>query len=77
MLSEVITQFIDRQRWLDRAGDVLEKVAAASFDHLGPLSKPFEDLLHGTPAGHPVHPALTDIPVGAWTATVALDLADI
>ena len=77
MLSEMVGRFIDRQRWLDGAGDVLERVAGATFDHLGPLSRPLEDLLHGTPAGHPVHAALTDIPVGAWTTTLALDMAGI
>ncbi|MDQ5850947.1 MAG: Rieske (2Fe-2S) protein [Chloroflexota bacterium] len=77
MLSEVVTHFIDRQRWLDPVGHALQKVASAAFDHLGPLSQPIEDLLHGTPAGHPLHPALTDIPIGSWTATMALDLAGI
>src|SRR5919206_454373 len=77
MLSEVIGRLIDRQRWLDGVGDVLERVTSATFDHLGPVSKPLEDLLHGTPAGHPVHAALTDIPIGSWTATLALDMAGI
>ena len=77
MLGEIVGRFVDRQRWLDRAGDVLGKVASATFDHLGPLSKPVEDVLHGTQAGHPVHAALTDIPVGAWTTTLALDLAGL
>lgn len=77
MLSEVIGRFVDRQRWLDGVGDALGKVAGVAFDHFGPMSKPIEDTLHGTSAGHPVHPALTDIPIGAWTATLALDLAGI
>lgn len=77
MLGEIIGRFVDRQRWLDGAGDVLEKVAETAFDHLGPLSKPVEDIFHGTAAGHPVHAALTDIPVGAWTTTLALDLAGL
>lgn len=77
MLGEIVGRFVDRQHWLDRVGDVLGKVAEAAFDHLGPLSKPFEDVLHGTSAGHPVHAALTDIPVGAWTTTLALDLAGL
>jgi nitrite reductase/ring-hydroxylating ferredoxin subunit/uncharacterized membrane protein len=77
MLSKIVIGFLDRQRWLDGAGDVLAQVASATFDHLGPLSKPIEDLLHGTPAGHPLHPAFTDIPIGAWTATLALDIAGL
>lgn len=32
------------------------------------------DLLHGVWLGHPLHPALTDVPVGAWVGAAALDL---
>jgi nitrite reductase/ring-hydroxylating ferredoxin subunit/uncharacterized membrane protein len=32
-----------------------------------------KNLLHGTWLGHPLHPALTDIPIGAWTAALVLD----
>ncbi len=33
------------------------------------------DLLHGTWLGHPLHPMLTDLPIGFWTSAMALDLA--
>ncbi|MGH9002999.1 MAG: DUF2231 domain-containing protein, partial [Acidimicrobiia bacterium] len=33
-----------------------------------------KDVLSGSWLGHPVHPLLTDLPIGAWTATVFLDL---
>ena len=33
----------------------------------------FKNLLHGVGLGHPLHPALTDIPIGAWTAAQVLD----
>src|SRR5690242_21886497 len=77
MLSGVIIRFLDRQRWLDSVGDVLEQVAGGILDHLGPASKPVEDTLHGTPAGHPVHPAIVAVPIGAWTAALALDVAGL
>jgi nitrite reductase/ring-hydroxylating ferredoxin subunit/uncharacterized membrane protein len=32
------------------------------------------DVLHGTWLGHPLHPVLTDIPIGAWTIAVLCDL---
>jgi uncharacterized membrane protein len=32
------------------------------------------DLLRGIPAGHAVHPPLTDVPIGLWTAASVLDL---
>jgi uncharacterized membrane protein len=32
------------------------------------------DLLRGTWLGHPLHPVLTDLPIGLWTSAVTLDL---
>lgn len=32
------------------------------------------DVLHGVWLGHPLHPVLTDIPIGAWTSASMLDL---
>jgi nitrite reductase/ring-hydroxylating ferredoxin subunit/uncharacterized membrane protein len=31
------------------------------------------NMLHGTWLGHPLHPALTDLPIGCWTVAVVLD----
>lgn len=33
-----------------------------------------KDLVSGTWMGHPAHPMLTDIPIGAWTSALFLDL---
>src|SRR5437899_1921120 len=47
-----------------------------------PLKKTFDravkpgtakDLFAGTWLGHPLHPVLTDIPIGAWSSSVLLD----
>jgi nitrite reductase/ring-hydroxylating ferredoxin subunit/uncharacterized membrane protein len=35
---------------------------------------PAKDILSGTPFGHPLHPALTDVPIGSFTAATILDL---
>ena len=32
-----------------------------------------KDLVSGTWMGHPAHPMLTDVPIGAWTSALALD----
>ncbi len=37
-------------------------------------SRALRDLLHGTWLGHPLHPMLTDVPIGAWTCAALLDL---
>jgi nitrite reductase/ring-hydroxylating ferredoxin subunit/uncharacterized membrane protein len=39
------------------------------------LAGPPKDALSGAWLGHPVHPLLTDLPIGAWTSAVFLDLA--
>jgi nitrite reductase/ring-hydroxylating ferredoxin subunit/uncharacterized membrane protein len=36
-----------------------------------------QDLLHGTLLGHPLHPAITDVPTGAWTVTAVLDTLEL
>jgi nitrite reductase/ring-hydroxylating ferredoxin subunit/uncharacterized membrane protein len=33
-----------------------------------------EDVLHGVPAGHPVHPAIVLVPAGTWIGAAVLDL---
>src|SRR6516225_12214981 len=53
---------------------------SASLDRLlsrslgAPLMRPLKIFLNGTWVGHPLHPMLTDIPIGAWTLTILLDL---
>jgi nitrite reductase/ring-hydroxylating ferredoxin subunit len=36
-------------------------------------SQRVRDALHGVWLGHPLHPPLTDVPIGAWTAAGVLD----
>ncbi|MFD3419169.1 Rieske 2Fe-2S domain-containing protein [Streptomyces decoyicus] len=38
-----------------------------------PLGR-FRDVLHGLPIGHPLHPALVQVPMGAWLSAAVLDL---
>jgi nitrite reductase/ring-hydroxylating ferredoxin subunit len=38
------------------------------------VPKPLRDVLDGVWFGNPLHPALTDAPLGAWTAALAPDL---
>ncbi|HEX8156658.1 MAG TPA: Rieske 2Fe-2S domain-containing protein [Solirubrobacteraceae bacterium] len=35
---------------------------------------PVKDVLSGVPLGHPLHPLLTDVPIGTWTSATLLDL---
>src|SRR5687768_4714645 len=73
MDSRTLTPWLDRQGWLDTTADALQPAVRSAFDALGPARRTIKNVLHGTWLGHPLHPALTDIPLGAWTATVLLD----
>jgi nitrite reductase/ring-hydroxylating ferredoxin subunit/uncharacterized membrane protein len=67
---------VESQRWLDKPSYKLENGLALVSTLLGDLGRPALNLLHGTWLGHPLHPVLTDIPVGAWTTALVLDVAD-
>lgn len=38
------------------------------------VPQPVRDVLHGVPAGHPVHPITMLVPTGAWISAAVLDL---
>lgn len=74
MLSAVIGRFIDRQRWLEPVADFLQKVVGGTYKVMGAPGQALKTFLHGTWLGHPLHPVLTDIPIGAWTLGVLFDI---
>src|SRR5207249_2211610 len=44
------------------------------YDALGAPGRSIKNVMHGTTVlGHPVHPAITDVPIGAWTVGVLAD----
>lgn len=67
---------LDGQASLDKIGDKLQKLLTAGFDTFGPNARRLQNMLHGTWLGHPLHPVLTDLAIGGWTAAVTLDLVD-
>lgn len=71
MGSDTIADAIAKQEWLDAAADPLQKAVQNVF--AGQAGREIKNLLHGTWLGHPLHPVLTDIPIGAWTVALALD----
>ena len=73
MASEALVQAITRQEWMDPVADLLQGAVSGAVEKTGATGQAVADALHGTWLGHPLHPALTDVPVGAWTAAAALD----
>ncbi len=50
------------------------KSLATAVSRVNPPGQTAKDVLSGTWLGHPLHPLLTDIPIGAWTSALVLDL---
>jgi nitrite reductase/ring-hydroxylating ferredoxin subunit/uncharacterized membrane protein len=71
MLGRWLTRIVDAQsRWASPFGDFNHRWLTALF---GPI-RPIKDFLNGTWLGHPVHAALTDLPIGALTVAIVLDI---
>ena len=61
-------QLADLAEPLDEFADPVQEAVNA-------VPQPVRDVLDGVWLGNPLHPALTDVPIGAWSAAFALDLA--
>ena len=67
--------WVDQLGWLRPLNDWLTAV-------LGPFRERYQDnlaleLMHGGRwVGHPLHPALSDLPIGLWTGAMVLDAVD-
>jgi len=61
----------DRIEHADALDDIAAKVQGLIRRVLPPAA---DGMLRGEPLGHPLHPALVAVPIGAWTSASALDL---
>jgi nitrite reductase/ring-hydroxylating ferredoxin subunit/uncharacterized membrane protein len=71
MAPRALEQMVDRiaeASWLDKVARPLSSKVAEVVP-VGPV----KDLLSGTWMGHPLHPVLTDLPIGFWTSAMAID----
>src|SRR5947209_3303797 len=72
--SDAITAWANAPA-IDTLANPLSKAVRGAFESAGPAGQQVKNVLHGVWLGHPLHPVFTDIPVGAWTTALALDLA--
>lgn len=71
MIGRFLTRIVDAQAgWAKPFGEFNHRWLSALF---GPI-RPIKDLLNGTWLGHPVHSAATDLPIGALTVAIVLEL---
>lgn len=76
-VSRELHKAVNRQTWLDAIADPLQNGVRAFYQRTGTLGQKLQDFLNGTWLGHPVHPVITDVTVGALSAAVLLDGLDM
>jgi nitrite reductase/ring-hydroxylating ferredoxin subunit/uncharacterized membrane protein len=76
MASDTAIQVIARQHWLESLADQLQASLHDGFAAAGPPGQHVANALHGVWLGHPLHPVLTDVPLGSWTAAAVLDACE-
>ncbi len=72
-MEDQVVRLIDKQNWLEPVAGTVQGAVQKTLQTAG---SEVQDALHGTWLGHPLHPALTDVPVGAWTAAVVMDAVE-
>ena len=70
--AERISAQIIKSNLIRKIGASLNRLLNRSFG--APTMRRLKVFLNGTWVGHPLHPMLTDIPIGAWTLTIIIDL---
>ena len=60
---------------LDTLAEPLSRAVRGAYESAGEAGRRAKNVMHGTWLGHPLHPVFTDIPIGAWTTALALDVA--
>lgn len=70
-LPAALVERIEAMRFIDPVSERLQKLVRAA----APAASLRKDLLSGTWLGHPLHPLMTDVVIGAWTSAAILDVA--
>lgn len=62
------------QPFLERFRDGTQHVIQVVIGSNRKPPRRFKSLLHGTWLGHPLHPVITDVPIGSWLITALFDI---
>ena len=73
-IASTVVSRLERQEWLDRPSYRFEHVLTIVFASFGHARERVSNFLHGTWLGHPLHPVLTDVTIGAWSMGSVMDL---
>ncbi len=67
-------ELIANRSWLENTAEAIQPAITNTFKAGGVAGQQVKNALHGTWLGHPLHPVLTDVPLGAWTVALTFDL---
>jgi nitrite reductase/ring-hydroxylating ferredoxin subunit/uncharacterized membrane protein len=70
--TEAVRELVHKLATTEAVDKVGKPVASKVAEVLG--NGPAKDVLSGVWLGHPLHPMLTDLPIGFWTSSFVLDL---
>jgi nitrite reductase/ring-hydroxylating ferredoxin subunit/uncharacterized membrane protein len=77
MSENPILSVIEQQDWLQPIQTKGEELVKNAYASAGPAGQTIKNALHGIWLSHPLHSAITDIPVGSWAAAAALDVLEM
>lgn len=72
MWADTIVRFIEEQEVFGAVAQRLQPRVSGLFK-TGQSGQRLKNYLNGTWLGHPLHPVLTDVPIGAWTIALLFD----
>jgi nitrite reductase/ring-hydroxylating ferredoxin subunit/uncharacterized membrane protein len=73
MLTRTIDQSLQEMPEVERLGVQVSSALHNAVLEGGEATRNVADVLHGTWLGHPLHPVLTDVTIGAWMLGAAFD----
>jgi nitrite reductase/ring-hydroxylating ferredoxin subunit/uncharacterized membrane protein len=73
MISRYLDHAIKQVPALEESGVNLARTIHEAILSGGEPARRVADFLHGSWLGHPLHPVLTDIPIGAWSMASLMD----
>ena len=74
--NDPVARVAEQQNWITPEFETgVQGAIRSAFDSMGDAGAHVKSFLHGEWMHEPLHAAVTDVPIGAWTATVAFDSA--
>jgi nitrite reductase/ring-hydroxylating ferredoxin subunit/uncharacterized membrane protein len=72
-VRNIVDELVESQTWLDTLAAPIQGWLAMVFGKQGDPQYVAKDILNGTWLGHPLHPLLVSVPLGAWSVTALCD----